>query len=378
MVTYHNFTGVTDKTKVKAPEKFSVSMGWAYRLNPVYAQGDTLFETLLLNLVLVSTDEPCHVQRPQWEFEDQLAYVQHVMKLVKPNNVAEIYTMWSRILHIEWGEDGTPTIFSGGLPSPDVNEAFSEPMTVWKYAAKDKPPVLKPARKSTASLGKAMWRNFGQYVEVQHEQDNTDKFHAPGVVSWLASLKHAHFLPKDYLVQLASVTLISDGNATSQAPVAEAYDDMAINAAVLFDEDDTTRWPRRIEDTVLLTQQIGGDFYHFVSDVALIRGIGDSAFATRQSGQFYDRLNAPFKTWLAGLTVADNRDEKIEAWKAQLKRVVLDAANDVVQMSDARDFRGITIERNGKKRYVNVILANKTLRASVKWHLQQVEGGKSR
>ena len=51
IITYQSFTGVTDKTKVNSKEKFSVSAGWLYGLNPVFAQGKNLFQTLMLNLV---------------------------------------------------------------------------------------------------------------------------------------------------------------------------------------------------------------------------------------------------------------------------------------------------------------------------------------
>lgn len=51
IIMYQSFTGVTDKTKVTSKEKFSVSAGWLYGLNPVFAQGKNLFQTLMLNLV---------------------------------------------------------------------------------------------------------------------------------------------------------------------------------------------------------------------------------------------------------------------------------------------------------------------------------------
>ena len=49
LVTYQNYTGVTDKTKIDMPDKFSTSSGWLYKLNPVFADGNDLFQTLMLN-----------------------------------------------------------------------------------------------------------------------------------------------------------------------------------------------------------------------------------------------------------------------------------------------------------------------------------------
>ena len=57
VITYQNYTGVTDKTKIVAQENFSNDSGWLYRLSPVFAVGDTLFDTLLLNLILVQKED---------------------------------------------------------------------------------------------------------------------------------------------------------------------------------------------------------------------------------------------------------------------------------------------------------------------------------
>lgn len=69
VITYQNFTGVTDKTKISTDEKFSNSAGWIYRINPVFAKGQSLFETLMLNLVLVNAwqeDAAYTCQKPVW------------------------------------------------------------------------------------------------------------------------------------------------------------------------------------------------------------------------------------------------------------------------------------------------------------------------
>jgi CRISPR system Cascade subunit CasA len=63
VISYQNYTGVTDKSKVVTADKYSASPGWLYKLNPVFAQGDDLFETLMLNLVLVHPDDVKHTRR---------------------------------------------------------------------------------------------------------------------------------------------------------------------------------------------------------------------------------------------------------------------------------------------------------------------------
>lgn len=78
LISYQNFTGVTDKTKIEMEEKFSNPAGWLYRLNPVFAKGQTLFDTLMLNLVLVQTDgdQIYQNQKPVWEYDTVIKYVE--------------------------------------------------------------------------------------------------------------------------------------------------------------------------------------------------------------------------------------------------------------------------------------------------------------
>src|SRR5699024_8999282 len=182
VITYQNFTGVTDKTKVVTEEKFSNPAGWVYRLNPVFVKGQTRFETLLLNLVLVNQrrDDSAEsiLQRPVWEYESVPAYIAERNKQILLSNFVELYMALSRILHIEWDKSGQPTIFSAGVPMYSADNALIEPMTTWRRDKKTND--YRPAVKGLRSLGIAMWRNFGQYVKVRE----ANNIREPGLVVW--------------------------------------------------------------------------------------------------------------------------------------------------------------------------------------------------
>jgi len=362
LITYQNFTGVTDKTKIVTDEKFSNSAGWIYRINPVFVKGTTLFETLMLNLVLTNTREDSAVpalQKPVWEYATVRDYIDERKKQLLPNNLAELYTVWSRILHIEWDEHGRPTIFSAGVPIFEYDNALLEPMTTWRLDKKTN--NYRPAVKGLRSLGIAMWRNFGQYVKVRQADDT----HEPGVVIWLRTLKKHDLISHDKPLILNSVALISDGNATSQSPAVEVADNMQMQADVLFDAEISENWPVRIEDTITLTQAIGTDYYHFATDIGQIRNLDVRAFASNMSAKFYDRLNNPFRQWLEGLTGSDDREEKIALWKQQLEEIVKQAVDDVVRASSPRDIQGIVTERG----ILNVFTAKSHLMYNVRTHL---------
>lgn len=372
VITYQNFTGVTDKTKVKAKEKMSNSRGWLYTLNPVYAQGKNLFETLMLNLLLFNPNKPAYTQqRPVWE-EDLGEYVKRRLSQVKPDNFAETYTVWSRLLHIEW-RDGTPTIFSAGLPAFDsANAYYIEPMSTWRMNKKDG--NYYPATRQLSSIGIAMWRNFGQYINVERTSDSSvqEETEEPLIVAWLNYLKTKHELLNQQMINLHTSGIISNGGATSLMPAAEFDDNLRIEADVLFDEteDRKNAWPQRIEGMVDLNQEVGRKYYGFLMEVGRIRfgSQGAADFAGRKSQTFYDNLNEPFENWLSNLSGGDNRDEQQKLWEKQLKQIALRTLDDFLEIIAPRDISGIKADKGQsgtKSTESNIFIAANKYRAGI-------------
>lgn len=366
LITYQNFTAVTDKTKVIAKEKFSVSKGWLYGLDPVFITGSNLFETLMLNLVLIPAtvkfSKQIIDQHPTWEFSVD-DYVQMRKDNYFPENIAQLYTIWSRVIHIEWNNE-RPTIFSAGLPKLDNENAALEPMTTWKLDKKDK--KYKPQLRWLNSLGKAMWRNFGQYIRITNGEGISNSSQEPGIVRWLSRLKYERQIDRNLPVHLTTVGLINDGNATSQSPAAEFVDEMQIKADVLFDDNKFNRnsWPQQIEDTVEVTNKVSSLVWRFASNAGGLRGLNDTgAFANKISARFYDQLNHLFYEWLAGLTSEDNHDEKINSWKEKVNEIALSTAAELLNTATPLEIRG---KMNDKKEKIdNIFIYYRIFRASV-------------
>lgn len=369
LITYQNFTGVTDKTKINSKEKFSASKGWLYSINPVFAQGKDLFDTLMLNSIL--GDENQYVdQIPVWEF-DRDTYIEDRLNGTIPNNRAEIYTDWSRVLHIEW-KDNQPVIFTAALPGFELsgnNIENIEPMTTWKFDKKTN--TYRPESQYLGSLNKAMWRNFGHYIKMEPQIKSDQKI--PGIVTWLQFLKKEKILSKDRYISLISVAMVSDGNPTSQSPAAEFIDGIRINAAVLFDDDKTRAWPVRIEDMVDLTQKVGSYYYRFAQNVATFRNLSSkNEFTNEQSAIFYERLNRPFLDWLASLDIKQLQTEKLNEWKNEVSSIARDVANGLLQDSSPHDFqlKKIQVGKNNEDKeniftyYQRFILQTKHILAS--------------
>lgn len=343
LIMYQNFTGVTDKTKVKAPGKFSVSKGWLYGLRPVFVKGDNLFETLMLNLDLSMANKLSLIQHPVWEADPQEYIAERVAELM-PDNLAELYTLWSRALHIEW-EDDQPTIFTAGLPKADSEDSFIEPMTTWKRVKKSKDNFeWKPDAFWISSMSRAMWRNFGEYVPT-----NQDDAHEPGIVDWVKTLQDKKYIAQDYPLKLTTVGLVSDGNATSQMPAAEIYDQMQLHTDVLFDSDPESRtyWPARIEEMIEQTGKVGTYYWQLARNAGALRGMAKPGDYARQlTDHFYDSLNEPFYDWLASLTNHDDRDQKCDEWRDILRRLAFEAGRQLLDNASPQEIRGKVNDSN--------------------------------
>lgn len=364
LITYQNYTGVTDKTKIDTAEKFSTPGGWAYRLNSVYAPGQSLFETLMLNFVVnPERKNETPIQRPTWEYNNISDYVELRKSLLQPTNLAALYTTWSRLLHIEWQENGQPTIFSAGIPMFSQDNLFLEPMTTWREDKQAKDGSKKPATKGTGSLGIAMWRNFGDYVSDKTAKES----HEPGIVQWLDQLVEEELIDGDKTIYLNSIALVSDGNATSQSPVAEVFDYMGLNADVLFDDKEELRWPNRINGVIDTTQKVARQYWQFTTRIADIRNLDSRSFSSRETGKFYDRLNEPFKQWLVSLKNNDDREVKIEEWYRELRDVVNQSVDVFERSSTPRDHHGKSLKKNAddREKPMNIFIAENNLRAQV-------------
>lgn len=335
IITYQSFTSVTDKTKVNSKKKFSVSAGWLYGLNPVFAQGENLFQTLMLNLVF---PEEYKEEKPFWEFENAVEYIEFLKDepFARDLSISTLYTLWSRMLHIEWIDD-EPIIFTTGLPKLDSTEAFVEPMTTWRRNTKTG--EVYPATKHLTDLTKAMWRNFGQYVRTTDSEELED-MHEPEIIKWLRNVQDNEYLPTDTSLTLRTTTLISDGNATSQSPVVEVNDQFRIKAEVLFDKNDKDYWPEDIENMIDLTQQVGKDFWIFTNNISKLRGLDGTDFADNSTAKFYESLNLPFLTWLASLRNDQERADKTAEWKRILKRIAITKAEELLKHASPRDIIG--------------------------------------
>ena len=143
-------------------------------------------------------------------------------------------------------------MYEAMLPRLDNSSAFIEPMTIWSGNT--------PAKIGDAEQNKAMWRDFGLYINA----DMKDSMR-PRIIDWLNEIRNEPDSPidDDAMINLCTIRMFNDSNPASQTPVLEVHDELQINEKFLFDRSTMEFWEERIEETIAKTQEIAVKFWCF-------------------------------------------------------------------------------------------------------------------
>ena len=207
LVCLNGFDDISLKAKNKDKNLPSLQVAWLGQLGSIYAQGDNLFQTLMLNLVLLNEKIELWVEnKPVWELAKPRTQEKCLIAL--PDNQAELLTLQSRRTLLKRNERGVIgyTVLGGDVFKKE--NAFAEQMTMWTYVeGTDKqPPFWQPRRHNA---GKQVWREFASIVP------SDDKRGMPGVVRWQALLKESKILEEERFARFITVGVEYQGTQKS-------------------------------------------------------------------------------------------------------------------------------------------------------------------
>ena len=340
LITYQGYTGLADKTKFITDEEYErISKGWLFDIGGIHIEGKNLFETLMLNLILVHPEEKYVInsQKPCWEYSSEYLIKEYLANNM-PDNLSQLYTTWSRAIYIDPEIDPKKAFSCQIVKLPGIKnlDQFLEPMTLWRFNEQgDNKDYYTPKQhKSNESL----WRSFGL---IALPSSDNGKQRRPGVISWLDSKKK---IIGDSEIIIRATSMQDDGNATSWVPVDEICDELIINDYVLTDVKENL-WVPRIESSVEKTKSVVNKNYRmFLSDVAEIRNIKETAregFINREIESLYFEIDIPFRTWLVSIEPNDSKDEKVLEWRKELYKIVNKQADMFFNNATSRDLKGI-------------------------------------
>lgn len=295
LIAYQNFTAVTDKSKAVLGYPVKVSTGWLYKIDPVYLSGSNLFETLILNFT-----EESIPQKPTWEWNinDYVAQVNEA-----PDNVAQLYTLLSRLIYIDWSND-KPMILATGLPMP---EKISDPMAM---QSKDKKGNAYPR---TRSLGQ-----LHDYIAFELDE----VFKLP-IFDTLKKLGY-----ENKIISVINNNYINNGNAPSQLPAANVFEELKFNTDLFYNRKD------EMIAVSLMSQNVIKAYNLLIYNTEKIRhSSADSKRINKEVDKFKDVILESIKEWLLNPT-------EISEFATELENIALKQKNINVERNlSAKDFR---------------------------------------
>ena len=359
LITYQGYIGMSDKA-VFGKEKYTASKGWLYDVGGIELEGENVFETLMLNCVLIHPEEVYRIfnQKPCWEYTSKELLEKYLYEKI-PDNLAELYTNWGRAIYINPEIDiNAPFMFEiVKLPKFDNRNFFLEPMTIWRYndnkvSDKEKRDTFTPRKHRE---NESIWRSFGLITlsyKTSNEKGKISASHNPGIIQWI---KNIHKYVNLENIFIKAISLKDDGDSKSLMPTEELFDQLIISDDVLVNEN----WIERINDTVEFTKEvIHSNYRKFLTDVEYIRGLEEGEkgkkskkgnkgkISNKEIEKLYFEVDGNFKVWIQNIKVEDDFEETVKNWKEKLRKIVLLQADKIVKKARNRDYTGK--EKDGK------------------------------
>ena len=337
-------TSAKPKGKTDEGEKLpSPGAGWLGKLGLIQVQGKNLFETLMLNFILLKDGkELWEAPKPCWELD--VPHSAERTEIALPNNQAELLTLQSRRLLLQRdGDKVTGYTLLGGDFFEKV-DAFSEQMTVWREipAKKNSPIHHQPKRHDPT---RQFWREF---PTVFFRQPNLQ---LPGVVYWIAELQNTSILDRKSIIHFR-ITGMEYGD--KDFFVTDAFSDSISFHMGLLDRM-ADKWQRNITIEIDCCEKLADQVGFLAKNLALASGGNGEAESKKAKEQFYFQLDQPFREWLYKLDPDwddEESEESLKDWQNQAKKIARRLGEQMVLEAGVTAFVGRTVEvkkKNGKK-----------------------------
>lgn len=332
--------------KPKGKDLPSVGAGWLGKLGYIQAQGNNLFETLMLNLTLLQDGVKLWGEnQPCWELDEP--HSAERTEIALPDNPAQLLTLQSRRLLLN-REGETVTGFSllGGDFFAREN-AFAEQMTVWrdpdaKKSKKTGQVTFVPNRHDPA---KQFWREFPAVFCEEGES-----VRRPGVVRWVEMLQNGPDCPleRKRLIRFA-ISGMKYGD--KDFFVNDSFSDSLTFQAALLGELGR-RWTVPIRDEIGRCERAAQYVGRLAWELSLAAGDKNDTTAESARTQFYFTIDQPFRLWLQSIDPeTDKLDEKADEWQEKARKLAAELGRQMVERAGNAAFVGhrVEVKTGGKK-----------------------------
>lgn len=367
-------TGAKGDPRVKNGKVYPLGVGWAGNLGGILVEGDTLSETLLLNLIAFDTDnlrtDP-NRDLPAWRHLSPGPGQLDPLELSRrPAGVRDLYTWQSRRVQLTYDAHGvTGAILAYGDRLAPHNMHQREPMTGWRRS---------PAQEKKLGLAqvywprehdpsRSAWRGLGALIAGRapgaEQRGEAAAIVRPRILDWAARLSVEGDLPASFLIR---ARLFGAVYGTQQSVIDEIIDDSVTMPVVLLRRENRRLGQEAIDAAADAETAVSllGDF---AADLAHAAGSETDPPKEAARSLGFSALDGPFRTWLAGLRPQDDPKQVRASWQRQAHRIVIRLGQEVLRDAGDAAWEGRVIHtKQGQELWLNASSADLIFRSRLR------------
>ncbi|MEU6404049.1 CRISPR-associated helicase Cas3' [Streptomyces sp. NPDC046985] len=353
--------------RAKAGKVYPLGVGSLGMLGGVFAEGETLRETLLLNLVPFEEayggsgfEQRIPVDRPVWRQDEPYGSGPRGATAggPEPTGLRDLYTWQTRRIRlVTEGDAVTGVVLGYGDPPTQESPWVLEPMTAWRRSQvqekkRKRVPYYTALRHQPR---RAAWRGLESLLHVRAGEELTGKPGEaaqrlrPRVTKWLrllaTELADEEDLPLSKLVRLRTVGV---EYGTQQSVVDEIVDDAVVLPVIALHAGNEVYGAAAV-DAVSDADQAVGALAQLAAN--LVRAAGgehtDAAMETVRDRAF-GALDGPYRTWLRELAEQPDLLEAQRQWRETVRRQVGSLARQEVRSAGRPAVEGRLVDLPGR------------------------------
>ena len=341
----NGFDDCAAKQADKSDGSRSFTVAWLGKLGLIYAIGDNLFETIMLNMpMLYGKDElPWTADIPTWELKEVRSKERVIIEM--PKDLAGLYTLQSRRIILTRENDlVNGYVLLGGDAFEDIN-ALTEPMTLWRVT-KDKKTEKLYYRPLLHERKRFIWRNFSALTAA------SESIVKPGIISWCDRLRREKIIPKKRILTFGVVCVRYDSSQSSS--ITDSFADDVVFHADLLSESGKY-WREEVYKQIEKIEKAAYYLGLLVGDLRRADGLDpkkDDVSTEAAKQELYYEIDRRFREWLMKVDAdqdAEERNSLVIELEEITRSIALRIGRSIVDQTGESAFIGRTVEDKKKK-----------------------------
>ncbi|WP_078854402.1 type I-E CRISPR-associated protein Cse1/CasA [Streptomyces sp. NRRL F-5135] len=351
-----------DETRSKAGKVYPLGVGSLGHLGCVFAEGDTLRETLLLNLIPFEEAyggsefaERIGEDRPVWRQDEPYGPGPRGERAggADPMGLRDLYTWQSRRIRLCAAAGAVTGVVLGyGDPLLPPAPWLLEPMSGWRRSPvqekkQSRALVYTPSRHDP---NRSAWRGLGALLpaRTQHEE-STGRGEPPeqlrsGVTRWYSQVITESEIDPGKLIRLRLTGMVY---GTQQSVIDEIVDDSVVLPVVTLHETNPVYGAAAL-DAVSDAEKAVEALGHLARNLARAAGSDHPAAGASARDLGYGALDGPYRAWLRDLARQPDLQAARHTWRETVRRHMLRLARQEVRSAGPAASEGRVLDLPGR------------------------------